>query len=243
MQNADAAEKPIKPLPFWEACLLFGIPAIGLVAAQYALYPYLKSLGMSPNVAFTVKEIIFMGGLMLAAYIGIAREGNAVSWKAALARWRVKPMTGLDGNWMTVGLIATFFLQVGLSALFNPLVRQAMAGMGWAIPANAGYDLYRTSFLSISLLAISLFFNIVGEEMWWRGYILPRQELQHGRWAWLVHGTMWALFHLSRPWELPAKLFVAQVIPFIVQRRKNTSISLIMHILMNTFNIVFNFTG
>jgi membrane protease YdiL (CAAX protease family) len=61
-----------------------------------------------------------------------------------------------------------------------------------------------TEFLGIALrgnwgmalvyLAI-LVLNIVGEEFWWRGYVLPRQELAHGRWAWLVHGILWTLFH------------------------------------------------
>jgi membrane protease YdiL (CAAX protease family) len=233
----------LQPLPFRQACVLFGIPAIGLVVVHYLLYPYLKSLNISPNIAFTIQNFIFMGSLILAAYIGIFREGNTASWKDIFARWRIKPMTGQDANWMTVGLFLTFLLQVGVSAIFNPLIEKVMANMGWAISSDAGYDLDRTSLLSVSLLAISLILNIVGEELWWRGYILPRQELQHGQWAWLIHGTMWALFHISRPWEIPGKLFVAQVIPFIVQRRKNTSISLLMHMLMNVFNIVFNFTG
>ena len=233
----------IKPLPFGQACLMFGIPAIGLVAVHYVLYPFLKSIGVSSNIAFTVQNLIFMGSLIIAAYIGIAREDNAVSWAVIFSRWRIKPMTGQDGNWMTVGLIVTFLLQVGVTVLFNPIIDQFMANMGWIRSSNAGYDLDRTSILSISLLTISLIFNIVGEELWWRGYIFPRQELQHGQWAWLIHGTMWALFHISRPWEIPGKLIVAQVIPFIVQRRKNTSISLLMHMLMNVFNIIFNFTG
>ena len=33
----------------------------------------------------------------------------------------------------------------------------------------------------VVLYAIMLFFNIVAEELWWRGYILPRQEVAHGR--------------------------------------------------------------
>lgn len=243
MDTNPITNQSIKPLPFWRSLLLFGVPAVGLILVSYMFYPFMKSLGISPNLAFTIKTILFMGSLIAAAIIGIRREGNAGSWRAVLTRWRIKPMTGKDGNWMTAGLIVTFLLQVSLSKLFNPLINQFIANMGWKIPTEAGYDLDRTSFMSIGLLAISLIFNIVGEEVWWRGYILPRQELRHGKFAWLIHGTMWALFHIYRPWEIPAKLFVAQVIPFIVQRRKNTSISLIMHMLMNIFNILFNFTG
>jgi len=27
-------------------------------------------------------------------------------------------------------------------------------------------------------------------ELWWRGYILPRQELAFGRWTWIIHGLL-----------------------------------------------------
>lgn len=41
-----------------------------------------------------------------------------------------------------------------------------------------------------------LVLNIFGEEPWWRGYVLPRQELFFGRATWAVHGVFWSLFHL-----------------------------------------------
>lgn len=44
---------------------------------------------------------------------------------------------------------------------------------------------------------ILLCFNIAGEELWWRGYILPRQEAASGKIASLMHGLLWAAFHLK----------------------------------------------
>jgi hypothetical protein len=34
------------------------------------------------------------------------------------------------------------------------------------------------------------------------GYLLPRKELSPGAAAWLVHGSLWALFHLFFQWTL-----------------------------------------
>ena len=72
---------------------------------------------------------------------------------------------------------------------------------------------------------IYYFFNIMGEELWWRGYIFPRQELAHGQRTWLVHGLLWTAFHLFSPYNalmvLPGALWVS----WIVQRRRNTWIS------------------
>ena len=47
------------------------------------------------------------------------------------------------------------------------------------------------NWLVLAIYALALVFNILGEELYMRGYILPRQVLTHGRWAWLVHGILW----------------------------------------------------
>ncbi len=43
---------------------------------------------------------------------------------------------------------------------------------------------------------VAMFFNIFGEELLWRGFILPRQELAHGSWTWIIHGLLWTGFHI-----------------------------------------------
>jgi membrane protease YdiL (CAAX protease family) len=74
------------------------------------------------------------------------------------------------------------------------------------------------------------FFNIFGEELWWRGYIQPRQELLTGKFTWLVHGLLWAGFHLGMGWS-PIWLALPNflILPLVVQIRKNTTIAIVMH--------------
>ena len=79
-------------------------------------------------------------------------------------------------------------------------------------------------------LFILLFFNIFGEELWWRGVILPRQELSHGRLAWLVNSLLWLAFHLPfYPWRAIDLLPYCLIIAFISQRRNNTWPAIIIH--------------
>ena len=63
-----------------------------------------------------------------------------------------------------------------------------------------------------------LLFNIFGEELWWREYILPRQELAFGKYTWLLHGTLWAGFHAFKWWAVPFMLITCQIIPFVAQK-------------------------
>jgi hypothetical protein len=65
------------------------------------------------------------------------------------------------------------------------------------------------------------FFNIFGEELWWRGYIQPRQELLTKRYTWLVHGALWSLFHIGIGWSV---IFLALpnffILPFSSTNKK-----------------------
>jgi hypothetical protein len=91
----------------------------------------------------------------------------------------------------------------------------------------------------VPLLAlVGLFFNIVGVEFWWRGYILPRQEVRFGRRAWLVNGTRWSFFHIFKWWGLPGLLVVCQIVPFLSQKLKNNWPAMIMDFLINGLGIV-----
>ena len=80
--------------------------------------------------------------------------------------------------------------------------------------------------------AILLIFNVGGEELWWRGYVLPRQELACGKWAWIVHGALWAVFHIFfQPtlWDMVRMCPTCLALAFVCQRLQNTWPGVIGH--------------
>jgi len=83
------------------------------------------------------------------------------------------------------------------------------------------------------------FFNIFGEEFFWRGYIQPRQELLTKNWTWFVHGILWACFHIPMGLDL---VFAASpiffILPAVVQIRKNTTIAIIVHAVFGAFGFL-----
>jgi membrane protease YdiL (CAAX protease family) len=67
-------------------------------------------------------------------------------------------------------------------------------------------------------------YNIGGEELWWRGYVLPRQELGFGRATWVVHGILWSAFHLfMQPtlWDTLRMSITGLALSFVAQRTKS----------------------
>ena len=76
--------------------------------------------------------------------------------------------------------------------------------------------------------------NILGEEFLWRGVILPRQELAFGQYAWLANATGWLVFHLAVGWTVILLVTpIVFILPWIVQKRRNSSIGVIIHAALN----------
>ncbi len=60
--------------------------------------------------------------------------------------------------------------------------------------------------------------------------MLPRQELAFGNWAWLFHGIGWGIFHISFGWKFLITLLpILFIQSYVVQRRKNSWIGVVIH--------------
>jgi membrane protease YdiL (CAAX protease family) len=73
--------------------------------------------------------------------------------------------------------------------------------------------------------------GVLGEEIIWRGYLLPRMEQTHGRAAWLINGLLWnGLCHLYTLYNLCTDLPFMLLIPFLAQRTQSTWTAVILHL-------------
>ena len=220
--------KPLKPMALVESILLFGIPGAILAASLWWMRPALTQAGMPDFISYTFSLTIVNVGLLVAAVVGYIREGNLLTWPAFAQRMRLTYMTGRIWLWTIGGTL----LFGGLALLIEPLALSIFKTIGFEPPMFTVPEA-ETVFGAITSHIVVLFFNIVGEELWWRGYILPRQELTHGKITWLIHGTLWACFHMFKWWSVPFMLITCQIIPFVAQKTKNTWTGMINHIIIN----------
>jgi len=95
----------------------------------------------------------------------------------------------------------------------------------------------------VVVYTVGWFFNIFGEEFWFRGYLLPRHELAFGKSAWVVNAFMFWLNHLNQPWILIQILPSILLQVYVVQTRKNTWIAIIQHGFVNSLTIFFLIKG
>jgi membrane protease YdiL (CAAX protease family) len=248
IENGSRNTLSLKPLPFWPSLLYFGLPALLFVLGFHWLMPLFIHLGMLPYYAYLLGIDIPLALLLTATLVWLRLEGRPISWETVVARFRLKRMAGKDWLWSIGVVVLAAVLGFGLLSQFSKLLIQR--GL-MPIPANlpafvspisltdpmVAYDTavggLRGNWLPVLAMAITLAFNILGEEFWWRGVVLPRQELAFGRWTWVIHGLLWAVFHVFKWWDVLNLVPICLGLTYVCARRKNTTPGIVIHSITN----------
>lgn len=205
--------------------VLFGMPALALWLATRLLIPSLVAGGWQPLLAWFAAGLMIFVALFAAAVIAARKEG-ASTLPALLRRLRVRALRSRDwkvaGTAIAFTAAATAVLYVMNEELWPGLPPQPPFMQVQPLGAGQHY---------ILLLWLPFFaFNIIGEELWWRGYIQTRQEPVFGAVTWIVQGFLHGAFHLSFGLGV---LFILLptifAIPWAVQRSRNTSVGMVVH--------------
>jgi membrane protease YdiL (CAAX protease family) len=239
----------VKPLPFLPALAYFGIPSVIAAVIVYGVMPWLAALGFPIFFNYLlVYATAPMLALLVVSLIAYRREGRSLSWSGIADRFRLGRMNGRSWLW-AIGLLVFMLVSAGALSFTARWVSSIIAPPAYwpaelkpgAAPAPADTAL-PTQFMGVPLagnwwilpvLIASLVIATLGEEFWWRGYILPRQELVYGNRTWIVHGSLWAAFHLFAPWNLIGILPGCLALSYVAQRLKNTWPGIIAHGLAN----------
>jgi len=126
-------------------------------------------------------------------------------------RLRLRPMGKRDWRLALGGLVVVALLSGGCVLFLRSLGQEQ--GLHPAFLAMEPVTPERAWTLGAWLPFFVL--NILGEELVWRGVVLPRQQLVFGRCAWLVNGAGWWLMHIAFPWQvLLTPLPTVLVVPY-----------------------------
>ena len=248
-QTASGPTGQLRPLPLRHAFLHFLIAGIALRFSVYNVLPWLVGQGWSAYYAFLLTFTAPLAALFLLAFVLVRREGVPLQLPALARRFRLRRLSWRDVLWVVAAFALVFAVSLVLAPLrapvlellpalpqeFPPLVNPTVQGeelpgvlAAWIDAESAG------RWLPILGILVLFFFNIFGEELYWRGALLPRQILVHGDRTWLVHGLLWYLFHLPvYPWYLIFGLPITLVLSYVAQRTGNTWVPILLHGLAN----------
>lgn len=242
----------IKPLNIWQSLALVIVPA---GTAAWLLHVVIPPIVERNNIPFLYLYLPWWIGFMLiyfvASFVAYRLEGNPFTLTRFADRYRLHKIQGREWIWL-LALFITFVIAIsGVGIFGKELSSLPLLSMPDAFPPELDpsdrIGRVPGEFMGASLkgqwwIAIIYFLgwvlNIFGEEFWFRGYILPRQEVAYGKWAWSVHGLMWAINHLFQVWTLVILFPYAFLWAYLIQRGRNTWIPIIVHGLGNFVPLV-----
>lgn len=213
-----------KPLGISGSILWFSVPTLLLYASTRLLVPWLISKGFHGLYAWYICGSIVLGGMFFTAV--------ALSKSPRLKNLRLIRLTKRQWKTTTLVSLATF---AGMALAW--LLAESILGRSTSMmpPFVEGTVLAGQNRVLLFIAWLPLFFfNIAGEELLWRGYLLPRQELVFGNKAWLLNGLLWVVFHI--PFGLRIIIMVLPVffaLPWLAMKTKSTWPGIILHGLIN----------
>ena len=74
-----------------------------------------------------------------------------------------------------------------------------------------------------------VFNTVLGEELLFRGLLLPRMRGAFGRWDWLANGVLFAVYHLHLPWTIPVNLIDTLILAYPSRRYRSALIGIAVH--------------
>jgi uncharacterized protein len=108
----------------------------------------------------------------------------------------------------------------------------------WMPDLNYGLDGNYSRTILIVTYSMFLIFNVflapLVEELYFRGYLLPRMK---GRFAILLHSFLFAVVHVFTPWKIITRTLGLLPLVFGV-KKKNIYIGIIVHFLGNSLDLI-----
>ncbi len=213
-------------------------PAIAFFVVIYGIGPKFAGDDRPVSFWFVLFVMVVCNGLELAAGVaGLRRSGRPVPLRRSPRR---------RGRWY-VSAIAVLIVGFAAAAAVTPVHRllaesTLLAPPSWwpaatdpTVPKSGIADAFPDVNLSgnwlffFAYVTIGLFFNVIGEEVYYRAYLLPRMHGVFGRWAWVASSLLFTAKHIYQPWALPGVLVGALCFGFAAGPLKSVRLAILYH--------------
>jgi len=86
------------------------------------------------------------------------------------------------------------------------------------------------------LAVVMMVFNtVLGEELLFRGLLLPRMRAAFGRGDWIANGVLMGAYHLHQPWGIPSSIIAGLLMAYPTKRVRSAWMGIIVHSSQSVF--------
>lgn len=223
----------LQVLAIWAAA------ALPMAALAWLAWPALTAAtSLNAGMLFWLLMVVGMVWQFALALAILYRELGTLRWSALAPRiWAQQPLSPRTGHrsprlwWALVPITAVFALLTlaseELTVLFDAL--------GWVAPEGTEIRQlvvpdFEGQWWILGVAAVSFAFNyVLGEELLFRGVLLPKMHGAFGKWDWLVNGMLFTAYHLHKVWALPLILLTSLPFSWAARRYRTIWFAIILH--------------
>jgi membrane protease YdiL (CAAX protease family) len=215
-----------------KAIIIFLVSTGYFFLLLFTLLPFLKShYSINPALYWFITGYFLFIPLFVYALSMVKFEGNR-GIKQILPALNIKSFKKRDWTYSIIGLLLVFIftgLIFGSSFLLNKYFGiRLLTTIPWFMEMK---PFQGTEKLFLFIWLPMFFFNIVGEEILWRGYIQTRLN---GKYSWLLCSLLWMIFHLPFGIDLIIMAIPAIIIiPYAFYKTQNTLVGIFIHGIYN----------
>lgn len=223
---------PNKKLSLLKAIAIFIGFTVYFFFLLFTLLPFLKTnFLINPALYWFITGYFLFIPLFVFSIVAAKYEGNK-EIKNFLHALNIKKFSRNDWLYSIVGLLLVFVFTgiiFGISSVLNKYCGiRLLSTTPWFMEMH---PFQGTDKLLLLVWLPMFFFNIVGEEILWRGYIQTRLEVKN---TWLICSLLWMFFHFPFGLDLMIMLIpVILIIPYVFSKTKNTLTGIFIHGIYN----------
>lgn len=236
----------VKILAIWAASAL----PMGL-ALWWITPTFLAPRMEVPGIGYLVLATLGLVWQTVLAFILLRREVRPFTWQGIKRRlWLHAPTSPRTGRtrwvylWWAI-VAAVLYLALAMTAVLEPLndlLLRALPGLAapeHGLIANLAVPEVVGQWWLMGVLVVLILGNyVVGEELIFRGILLPKMRGAFGRWDVLASGVLFATYHVHAIWAVPAMLVTDWIYAYLTKRYRSYWMGALFHGLDALFLLV-----
>jgi membrane protease YdiL (CAAX protease family) len=163
------------------------------------------------------------------------REQRTLRWstlrEALWLRSPQSPRSGRIGGRLWLVLIPLMVAYAAVPFIFPRIGHPDTRDFGSFLESDAGQSFLSGNWGWYGLLLVLWIFNtVLGEELLFRGFLLPRMNRAFGRGDWVGNGVLFAAYHVHVPWVIPETLLGDTfIVSYFAKRYRSAWIGIAVH--------------
>jgi CAAX protease family protein len=228
-----------KILGIWAAA------ALPMAALAWVVSPWLAGGLNGPAPLMRTLLALLTVGLIwqfVLVVVLVYRERGSLRWSVFKdALWLQSPRSPKTGRvggrlWLVVIPFVVLFAAEGAIPVLSVIPPIASHDFNAFLGSDAGQAFMSGNWVWFAVIVALFVFNTaLGEELLFRGLLLPRMQGAFGRFDWVANGLLFAFYHLHEPWVIPSSLVDIFALAYPSRRYRSALIGIIVHSSQSVF--------